>query len=333
MSSSNYLLTEEPVCSGVVTYDELDKVSSLYGVGTVTGWHLIIIGLLITWCFHPGKRRQDIISVDTIVVVTLPLVALGHLIHLMRDEPSWKIEDHGSVFPHANNASWDMSQRKEQFAAYAPYSILRIYQVWSGLLLFNPFLYAGWCKRAVLVFVPAFLGTTIQVIYYDMFSLGRQQTRGPPYNEAITFVWSTTSVAIVGFLWGLIYFVRNPSREPAVDWRPSQERVALWGWMSYVYCFHLMYVNIFKPSRVSVQECPSERHFALRFIFFPYSNSSYTDLDQAVALLVGAAIMTTRLYSVLSHRYKDKIHRKGYRGLLKTDEKDDKQIPFSEEKK
>ena len=126
---------EQPICNGTESYDDLSQVNTLYGVGTVTGWHLTVLGLFITWIFHSEKKWRNSISVDLIVIVTLPMVAAGHLMHLMWNQPSWRLQNDDG-----GDLRWDESRRLDQFAAFAPFRVLRAYQLWSGLLLLNPVL-------------------------------------------------------------------------------------------------------------------------------------------------------------------------------------------------
>lgn len=55
-------------------------VSSLYGPGSIAGWCLTAISVLISWTIHPRKREKDSIDVNLIATLTLPCIAAGHLL-------------------------------------------------------------------------------------------------------------------------------------------------------------------------------------------------------------------------------------------------------------
>lgn len=100
---------------------ELSLVNPLYGPGTVLGWYLTALGVHTSWIFHPEKRSSDSTSADFIAVLTLPSVALGHYTSLMHHQLPWKIENEKS------GNHWDPSLQPEQFAAYAPFVLMRAF--------------------------------------------------------------------------------------------------------------------------------------------------------------------------------------------------------------
>lgn len=55
------------------------KVSSLYGPGTIAAWYFTVLSVLVSWTLHPRKRKSGSIDVDLVATLTLPAVAVGHL--------------------------------------------------------------------------------------------------------------------------------------------------------------------------------------------------------------------------------------------------------------
>jgi hypothetical protein len=62
------------------TNSATSKVDSLYGPGTLLGWYLTLAACLVSWTLHPKKRKRDSIDPDLVVSLTLPIVAVVHLI-------------------------------------------------------------------------------------------------------------------------------------------------------------------------------------------------------------------------------------------------------------
>jgi hypothetical protein len=55
-------------------------VDSLYGPGTVIAWLLTTFSILINWTLHTKSRHEDTITVDLAATLVFPIVAAGHLI-------------------------------------------------------------------------------------------------------------------------------------------------------------------------------------------------------------------------------------------------------------
>lgn len=65
-----------------------------------------------------------------------------------------------------------MARRADQFAAFAPFLLLRAFQMWSSVVLLNPVLFLYGVKRALLIYATEFVAHYIQFVYAHMFSLG-----------------------------------------------------------------------------------------------------------------------------------------------------------------
>ena len=313
------LPVEQPICNGTSNYDELGTVNSLYGVGTVIGWYLTAIGLLLTWIFHAEKRRRDRIPVDLIVVLTLPLVAAGHLTHSMWNQPSWRLQNGDG-----DDARWDESHRSDQFAAFAPLEVLRAYRLFASLLLLNPVLFLYGTRRTLLIYATELIAANIEFAYMHMFSLGLKSIlfKNPDGLEPIKAFWvlatlmdiSVVLPPAVGVL--CVYFKYRRDPDSAVSEMTGVFLGLTTFWTNMIF---LVAFGNYRPTIVSAQQCPSQHQSFLRLSLFPISDSSFRDLDQAVPAAAGATTLSARLYSICIHQYKRWRSRKERRALLKID--------------
>lgn len=62
------------------TTSATSKVDALYGPGTLLGWYLTLAACFVSWTLHPRSRMRDSLDPDLIISLTLPLVAIVHLI-------------------------------------------------------------------------------------------------------------------------------------------------------------------------------------------------------------------------------------------------------------
>ena len=261
---------EHLICNGTSSYEQLDKVNPLYGVGTVTDWYLTTLGLFITWMFHPEKRWRNFISVDLTVIVTLPLVAAGHLAHLMWNQPSWRLQNRDG-----GDLRWDESRRPDEFAALAPFQILRAFQIWNGLLLLNPVLFFRRIRRACLIFATELVVTNIQLAYGHVFNLGFKNIllKNPDGIEPTKAIWVLAIVADILIMLPPVViaicadpYCRNSSDEDDEDSPVAGLLyvIVLWGNMLL-----LLSARGVNPTVVSAQRCPSQHRQALRLSLFP----------------------------------------------------------------
>lgn len=61
--------------------ERFELVSSLYGPGNLLCWFLLLLSVLASWTLNPRTARRDTITNDFLAVLTLPLVAVAHLLH------------------------------------------------------------------------------------------------------------------------------------------------------------------------------------------------------------------------------------------------------------
>jgi len=63
--------------------DRFSSVSSLYGPGTVGSWLCIVASVFVSWTLNAESRRRDTISNDFIAMLSMALVAAGHVSYLL----------------------------------------------------------------------------------------------------------------------------------------------------------------------------------------------------------------------------------------------------------
>lgn len=306
----------DPLGQPVGSEELLGKVNSLYGPGTVVGWYLTIIAILISWVLHPEKRKSDFLAVDLIAVLTFPSVALGHLFSLMRHQQSWRIEKV------AGSPHWNKSLRPELFAAYAPFILIRAFLPISILLLIGA-VPTSCCERGWLVVSLAFTCANVLLMFEHMFDLS---SAGPVYHDGdyIKIYWLLylllTNLGFCSLLYLIVLFIAAFVRPDSDDNKasqndtksqvPSPPRESI----HVVHTIHpMIYVIVMfiyaKPDLVSGQNPETHRPKVLAFIYLE-SNSLLKDLDQAVAAFAGATVLLFNLYSVVTAWYKDRIQRR-----------------------
>ncbi len=74
--------------------DAVDDVNALYGPGSIIGWYITLTATLISWLFHPRRASSDSIDPDFILWLTLPILAVGHLIVFATQVSSGRFLEH-----------------------------------------------------------------------------------------------------------------------------------------------------------------------------------------------------------------------------------------------
>lgn len=284
----------------------LSKVNQLYGPGTVGGWYLTVLAVLVSWSLHPEKRDSDSISLDFIGVLMLPAVALGHFISLIYNQRSWKV-----LTPGRNADKWDDKLLPERVAAYAPYTLIRNY-LFTGLVfgVVTTWPFKNCKDRASLYQLLAILCGGTVLMFSHVFRL-----QSAPVTVEENFVgidWIFFSFFTGGFgVWPFpgvaldvlsmcvpdeILKVPQPierDRDWTVDGLPP---LTVFGSMLYS-IFALIW------SEGDPTESGTARPHLLHSVF-PESSSSLKDLDQRFALATGAATLFFNCLSTVSARYK-----------------------------
>ena len=289
----------------------LTKVNQLYGPGTVGGWYLTILAVLVSWTLHPEKRESDSISLDFITVLTLPGVALGHFISLIYNQRSWKI-----LTPGRNANEWDDKLLPERVAAYAPYTVIRNYLITSllfGVLTTWPSkvckdraslyqLLAILCGGAVIMFSHVFRLVSAAVteenfvgidwIFFSLFT-------------GMIGVWPFTCVALDVLLMcvpdEILSVLPQTGRSRAWD---ADELPPLTLCCSMAYSIFALGWSTVDPTESGITR-PQLLH-----AMFPESPSSLKDLDQAFTLATGATTLLFNCLSTASARCKSRAKAK-----------------------
>jgi hypothetical protein len=63
--------------------DSFQRSSPLYAPGTLLGWYLTLIAILVAWTLHQKRSKSDVLDPDVLIALTLPVVAVGHVIGLL----------------------------------------------------------------------------------------------------------------------------------------------------------------------------------------------------------------------------------------------------------
>lgn len=280
------------------TFDEnpYATVSSLYGPGTISCWFMTAFSILISWNFHPHKRKSGSVDVDLIATLTLPAVAAGHLISQARS-----LLRQGS-----NNISI-----QDRAAIEAPLLIVELF------ILISPFLLriAAWrcsIRRAVVAGIVGLLCLASKCcIHFSNFSkldlrynLQVATDRDITSKRIFTADFSPLSeIAAVMLLLATnlitLTFQESRAGQSVNKWLIN---------LSYLFtaASFLRLPVIFIQGNISdlANHASPRLTFWFRVAFFPRTACSVTDLDQAVAATAGGTVLLFTLYSVAKTHYK-----------------------------
>jgi hypothetical protein len=305
--------TQQPSLS-----DSLALVNSFYGPGATACWYLTCFSRLISWTLHPRKRVADTITSDFIAQVTFPIVASAHLITQIR---SWPLES--SINDEAS------AQLRASLAAS-----LIITETYLSLciILILPGLFARTPKRLCLLAVTGiFCVFSETYLYFALPSI-----RHAPGVFERTFIIDSLPLLVlilvlvsvlVGFLLAYIYFLFGRSRpEPIAEPPPGADLdtlddyglankppeiilLTLWalpfGFLSISASGTSTILDLFSlASRCKEKKTIWTGRRTFIDEFFPRTEASVMDLDQAVAMLAGMTVLGFSLYSAADARYK-----------------------------
>jgi hypothetical protein len=301
--------------------DSLALVNSFYGPGATACWYLTCLSSLISWTLHPKKRMADAITNEFIALATFPTVASAHLITQIRSWPS-----ESSV----NDET--LEQMRASLAASLiiteTYLSLCIILILPGLfgrtpkrlcllavtgifcVLSETYLYfalpsirnaPGVFERSfiidslpllvlILVLVSVLAGLLLLYIYVLIRRIRPQPIAEPPPGadsdtediyELANRPQPPLILSHLALPFMALSFVLSGS-SPALDLLSLQSLVKIYGEKK----------TIWTGRRSFLDE------------FFPRTEASITDLDQAVALLAGMTILGFSLYSTADALYK-----------------------------
>ena len=322
--------------------DQLALVSSLYGPGTIACWYLTILSVLISWTLHPRKRKSGSIDVDFIALLTLATVSAGHLLSevpklLTRLGDDQDSIDAGLLDLQLLAAFAAPLAVIETFAllsfvlfiiaATASCNRRAIAVVFVGLMCFAVDCYLHFWKFSELDFghensSPKNGQHSFRRVFFAEFRIS--------FTVAIVAipVWCLlVTIAFALYMLLSSLYSRTPTNcdrwieEACTHEQPRTERNAmdddgfresLWLKMIYAVIFPASFVTVLVPlqhftRKVIVQsswETLLDDTVRKDRELFPKTNCTITDLDQAMPMAAGVAILAFNIYSAAKHRYK-----------------------------
>lgn len=292
--------------------DSLALVNSFYGPGATACWYLTCFSCLISWTVNPKKRTADAITNDSIAMITFPCVGSAHLISQVCNWPSEMIDED------------TLGQMRASLSASL--IIVETYLALCVILLL-PGLFSRVPKRLSL------LGTTgiLCVVSESYLYVALPGIRHAPGVFERSFIIDSliTLVLVIGLasiLAGLlllyIFFLISRSRnDPAMgienefedDFglsnKPRETRMLTFLSLPFMVisfcasCWSLLldFLLMIKSHQKASPDWTGRR--SLIDEFFPKTEASIMDLDQAVALFAGMTVLGFSLYSAANTRY------------------------------
>ena len=167
-----------------------------------------------------------------------------------------------------------------------------------------------------------------------MFSLGFKNILlpNPDGAEPVESIWVLPiGLGIVILMPAAILYYFFYSNYDENDMDESKFGIPLYITMVWANMLLIISTEVERSTIVSTLECPSQHRHALRLFFLPDSNSSFQDLDQAVAAAAGATTCLTRLCSVCFDQYRRWRSRQERRSLLNIDANMEEQPAYTDE--
>lgn len=274
--------------------DSLALVNSFYGPGATACWYLTCLACLISWTIHPRKRIKDSITNDMIALIIFPTVASAHLITQVRSWPPSSIIDDKT--------------RVQMLASLAASLIIIETYLFLCVVLLSPGLLARVPRRLSL------LGTTgifcVASETYLYFSLPETRHASGVFERSfiidslpILVMVLVLASTLLALLLAYIYFLVGKFR-PLPDDEALEDEFGLANkprqsqFLTFL-ASPVMFVSFLISSAPEVLDLSKPwtgRHSFLEE-FFPRTESSIMDLDQAVALFAGLAVLGFSLYS------------------------------------
>jgi len=108
-----------------------ELVSSLYGPGNLACWLLLLFSVVISWTLNPRSASRDTITNDFIAALAMPVVAVAHFFHQIRQNTS---SSGIGAFHLFSEPEWDNVQKVA--AIEAALTVCEDFLCWSALLHF-----------------------------------------------------------------------------------------------------------------------------------------------------------------------------------------------------
>lgn len=301
------------------SFGRLALVNSFYGPGATACWYLTCFSCLLSWTLHPKKRIEDAITSDFIAIVTFPTVASAHLITQVRSWPS--------------QSSVGDQTLQQMYASLAASLIIIETYLPLCIILLLPGVFTRTPKRLCLLAATGVFCVLSETYLY----LALPSIRQAPGVFERTFIIDSLILlvlilALVSILLGLLFIYlyvllckccTEPSIESldtvttdmANDFGLSNKprQVSRLTYLALPFMTFAMggcsgpslFVDLFalaKLYRNGRTNWTGKRSFFDEF--FPKTDASIMDLDQAVALLAGMTILGFALYSAADAHYK-----------------------------
>jgi hypothetical protein len=298
--------------------DSLALVNSFYGPGATACWYLTCFSSLISWTLHPRKRTADAITTDFIALATFPSVASAHLITQIRSWPS--------------ESSVNDETLEQMRASLAASLIITETYLLLCMILILPGLFTRVPKRLYLLAVTVIFCVLSETYLY----LALPSIRNAPGVFERSFIINSLPLLVlilvlasilVILLLAYIYVLWDRSRpkpnpEPPLgavsdtedNYGPADMPLEVTGLVFFalplmVVQFGLSgsppifdFLSLVKMYQEKKTNWTGRRNFIDEF--FPRTETSIMDLDQAVALLAGMTVLGFSLYSTADARYK-----------------------------
>ena len=314
--------------------DRYALVSSLYGPGTMAGWYLATLSVLVSWTLHPRKRSSGSIDVDTIAMLTLPLVAAAHLVSQVR---GFLCPDFSP--PIGEAVAWKHVQTVS--AIEASFNVVETFMALSYVL----FLISAWMscqRRAILVGLMGLFCFAVECyVHLSRFMKFQFRYQRPDYYERTTFsqlfVADVVSLAVAMLVIlcpcallssGIaVYMNFPPKQSPEPEATPRADTTDGSGLSKKELYLSVLTVvtTVFMLVALALSPLPAFWHSTNRYavmlastspwgaaghVFsrfaqnvFPRTAYSITDLDQAVAAAAGATALGFSTYNAAKASY------------------------------
>ncbi|PMD40913.1 hypothetical protein L207DRAFT_633853 [Hyaloscypha variabilis F] len=306
--------------------NRLALVNSFYGTGATAAWYLACFASVISWTCHPRKRSVDAITSDFIAIVTFPTIASAHLLTQIQ---SW-----------SSGASLDDMTLQQMGASLSASLIINEAYLSLCNVLLLPGVFVRTPKRLCLLAVTGvFCVISEAYLYFALPSV--RQTPGIFERTFLidSFALLLFILILVSILFGLLLvylFVLvsrtqpDPVPEPEARAGAEMEDAAVRNEDIFLrlpsnYCRSLsLTVLSFPLMALTAIACGGTSMYDLLvalftmykerkrtwagshsfiYLFFPKTEASIMDLDQAVALSAGMTVLGFSLYSAADAQY------------------------------
>jgi hypothetical protein len=292
--------------------DSLALVNSFYGPGATACWYLTCFSSLVSWTLHPRKRTADAITNEFIALATFPTVASAHLITQIQSWPS--------------ESSVNDETLEQLRASLAASLIITETYLSLCIILVLPSLFVRipTPKRICLLAVTGIFCILSETYLY--FALPSIRYAPGVFERSFiidSFPLLLLIIALVSILVGLLlaylYFLFGRSRpEPIAELSPGADSDSaaprqidvltilglLFTFLSGLSSVTPATLDLFSLIKIYWEKktiWTGRRSFLDEF--FPRTEASIMDLDQAVALLAGMTVLGFSLYSTADARY------------------------------